>query len=343
MSPAFRTRYKYKKTRDSRALGSAARFLAATGTSAAGLLGIPRNLSSSCFATPMFASLLCRQNSTWSSEAIILRMDVGARTDVGRVRENNEDAFRIAVPQKLYVVSDGMGGEAHGEVASELAVNTIVEQGINSLGNSSLSLSGQTNAALSERTNRLASAVHLANEKIHAAGIEHPDQYGMGATVVAAWVDGDHLSVAHVGDSRIYLLRGGEFRQITGDHSLVAEQVRYGLLTPEQAENSHYSNVLTRALGPHAQVEVDAAEYPIQAGDTLLLCTDGLTRMVNDATIGKMLVGAKSAQQAADQLVDAANEKGGNDNVTVVVIRALPDPIDSGEKPPKKDPLYDTA
>lgn len=270
-------------------------------------------------------------------------MDVGARTDVGRVRENNEDAFRIAAPQKLYVVSDGMGGEAHGEVASELAVNTIVEYGVISLGNSSLPLSGQPNSALSERTNRLASAVLLANEKIHAAGVDHPDQYGMGATVVAAWVDGDHLSIAHVGDSRIYLLRGGDLRQITGDHSLVAEQVRYGLLTPEQAENSHYSNVLTRALGPHAQVEVDAAEYPIQTGDTLLLCTDGLTRMVNDASISKVLVKAQSAQQAADDLVDAANEKGGSDNVTVVVIRALPEPVESGEKPREKDPLYDTA
>ena len=271
-------------------------------------------------------------------------MDVGARTDVGRVRENNEDAFRVAAPQHLYVVSDGMGGEAHGEVASELAVNTVVEHSVASLVNSSLPLSGEANAGLSERTNRLASAVHLANEKIHAAGSDHPEQFGMGATVVAAWLDGDHVSVAHVGDSRIYLLRGNEFRQITGDHSLVAEQVRYGLLTPEQAENSHYSNVLTRALGPHAKVEVDAAEYPLQSGDTLLLCTDGLTRMLNDAAIRKTLSTAKSAQEAADELVEAANKGGGNDNVTVIVVRALPEAQpDSSEKPRKKDPLYDTA
>lgn len=270
-------------------------------------------------------------------------MEVGARTDVGRVRENNEDAYRIAAPQNLFVVSDGMGGEAHGEVASALAVDTIVDHGVESLANSSLPFSGPPNAALSDRTNRLASAVHLANAKIHASGIDHPDQYGMGATVVAAWVDGDRVSVAHVGDSRIYHLRGSEFRQITGDHSLVAEQVRYGLLTPEQAEASQYSNVLTRALGPHADVEVDAAEYPLQSGDTLLLCTDGLTRMLKDSAICKTLVAAKSAQDAADALVETANKNGGNDNVTVVVVRALPDPVDSGEKPRKKDPLYDTA
>lgn len=271
-------------------------------------------------------------------------MDVGARTDVGRVRENNEDAFRIAAPQKLYVVSDGMGGEAHGEVASELAVDTIVEHGVESLAHPAQPLSGPPNSTLSDRTNRLASAVRLANAKIHAAGADHPEQFGMGATVVAAWVDADHLSVAHVGDSRVYLLRGGEFRQITGDHSLVAEQVRYGLLTPEQAENSHYSNVLTRALGPHADVEVDAAEYPLQPGDTLLLCTDGLTRMLPDAVICKMLSGAKSAQEAADELVEAANKKGGNDNITVVVVRALPGPVgDPAEEPRKKDPLHDTA
>jgi len=270
-----------------------------------------------------------------------LRIEVGARTDVGRVRENNEDAFKVAAPQNLFVVSDGMGGEAHGEVASELAVETVVQHGIESLSDPELPYSTQANTTLSDRTNRLASAVHLANARIHAAGVKHPEQFGMGATVVAVWLDGNQLSVAHVGDSRVYLMRAGDFRQITGDHSLVAEQVRYGLLTPEQAENSHYSNVLTRALGPHTDVEVDAAEYPLQEGDTLLLCTDGLTRMVNDASISKALRAAASAQKAAEALVDAANENGGNDNITVVVVRVSAD--SDGEKPAKKDPLYDTA
>ncbi len=129
---------------------------------------------------------------------------------------------------------------------------------------------------LSARTNRLASALNLANRRIYESALQHPEQRGMGATIIAAWTDGPLLSIAHVGDSRIYLLRGGALQQLTADHSLVAEQVRSGLISKQQAEVSELQNVLTRALGPHAEVLIDAAEHPLQPGDAIVLCTDGL-------------------------------------------------------------------
>lgn len=250
-------------------------------------------------------------------------MDAGARTDVGRVRENNEDAYRIEASLELFVVSDGMGGEAHGEVASGLTVETVIEHCQASLANLSTPLFGEPRPDFSPRTNRLASAVHLANKRIYDAGERNLTQRGMGATVVAAWFEGSRLSLAHVGDSRAYLLRGGSLEQLSADHSLVAEQVRQGLLTPQQAEASELQNVLTRALGPHDDVAVDVEEHMLLPGDTLLLCTDGVSRMVTDEEIASTLITSLAAQQAADRLIDLANENGGVDNSTAIVVRLM--------------------
>ncbi len=229
-----------------------------------------------------------------------MRFDVGARTSVGRVRENNEDAYLVSEPDGLFVVSDGMGGEAHGEVAAALTVKAIAEHCKAAVTDPTTTLIGAEVPEVSPRANRLASAVRAANLAIYHAGLENPEQRGMGATVVAAWIDGADLSVAHVGDSRIYMLHGGELRQITADHSLVAEQVRNGLLTPAQAAVSSFQNVLTRALGPREEAKVDAADHKIEAGDVLLLCSDGVTRMVTDAEITVKL-SSPTAQQAADE------------------------------------------
>jgi PPM family protein phosphatase len=253
-------------------------------------------------------------------------MDVGARTDLGRVRENNEDAYRVDAPIGLFVVSDGMGGEAHGEVASALTVETIVEHCQASLSEPSTPLFGEKRPELSARTNRLASAVFLANRRIHEEAARNPAQYGMGATVVAVWADDQRLSISHVGDSRVYLLRGGALEQLTADHSLVAEQVRQGLLTPQQAESSELQNVLTRALGPHEEIGIDADEHILMPGDTLLLCSDGVSRMVTDEEIASTLMTSAGAQGAADRLIDLANENGGVDNSTAIVVRCLPVP-----------------
>jgi protein phosphatase len=255
-----------------------------------------------------------------------VNIDVGARTDVGRVRDNNEDAYRIEPSLGLFVISDGMGGEAHGEIASHLAVETIVEHCQASLEDPATTSYGESRPELSPRTNRLAGAVFLANRRIYELGERNIEQRGMGATVVAAWIEGQHLSLAHVGDSRAYLLRAAVLEQLTADHSLVAEQVRQGLITPQQAENSELQNVLTRALGPHEEIGIDAGEHTLMPGDTVLLCTDGVSRMVTDEEIASTLMTSMSAQQAADRLIELANENGGVDNSTAIVIRIAPEP-----------------
>jgi len=254
-----------------------------------------------------------------------LLIDAGAQSDMGRVRQNNEDAYRIEPALDLYILCDGMGGEAHGEMASQLGVETVLTHCLEAQNNISAPLFGELRTDLAETTNRLASAVTLANRKIFEAASANPDQSGMGTTIVAAWLKDGRLSLAHVGDSRAYLLRGGALEQLTDDHSLVAENVRRGIMTPQEAENSSLQSVLMRALGSNANVEVDASEYMLLEGDTLVLCTDGLTRMVTDPEIASTITTVEPAQAAAQRLVELANDYGGVDNVTVIVIRVLPD------------------
>ena len=249
-----------------------------------------------------------------------MRIVSGGVTDLGRVRTNNEDCFRIVESLNLFVLADGMGGEAHGEVASEMAVETIVkacmepaDPGVTQLGSSE--------PAWSEKTRRLTGAVHQANRNIYDSAEAHPEQHGMGATLTAAWIDGARLSVAHVGDSRLYLLRSGNLQQLTSDHSLVAEQVRRGILTAAEAEESEMQSVLLRALGALPDVEVDTEEHTVFARDTLLLCCDGLTRMVSDPEIAGTLQSENDPTKAAEKLIALANERGGVDNITVIVVR----------------------
>jgi PPM family protein phosphatase len=251
----------------------------------------------------------------------LLRIQTGARTDLGRVRKNNEDSYQIESELRLFVLSDGMGGEAHGEVASNLAVQAIVTHCQQAENSRATPIFGDPQPDVSERTNRLASAIHLANRKVFEMASANPEQKGMGATIVAAWMEGQKLSIAHVGDSRAYLLRAGTLEQLTADHSLVAEKVRIGILTPQEADASEMQSVLTRAVGTSATVQVDATELILLVGDTLLLCSDGLTRMVTDPEIASTLLTSTSAQEAADRLIELANEYGGLDNASVIVIR----------------------
>src|SRR5580692_2540593 len=253
----------------------------------------------------------------------LLHIQAGARTDLGRVRKNNEDCYAMDPSLQLFVLSDGMGGEAHGEVASALAVQTVLthcRQGENSR---TTPIFGESSPDVSEKTNRLASAIHLANRKVFETAASNPEQKGMGATIVAAWIDGPRLSIAHVGDSRAYLLRAGSMDQLTADHSLVAEKVRVGILTPQEADASELQSVLTRAVGTNSSVEVDTDEQALLVGDVVLLCSDGLTRMVTDPEIASLLLTSTSAQESADRLVDLANDNGGVDNATVIVLRVV--------------------
>jgi serine/threonine protein phosphatase PrpC len=250
-----------------------------------------------------------------------VRIVSGGVTDLGRVRSNNEDCFRIVEPLNLFVLSDGMGGEAHGEVASALAVETIVKYCMEGGADPGVAQIGNTDLAWSEKTKRLTTAVHLANKNIYESAEAHPEQHGMGATLTAAWIDGSKLSIAHVGDSRAYLLRGGTLQQLTSDHSLVAEQVRRGILTAAEAEESEMQSVLLRALGALPDIEVDTEEHVLFARDILLLCCDGLTRMVTEPEIAGTLQVETDPAKAAERLIELANERGGVDNITVIVIR----------------------
>src|SRR6202162_2657924 len=253
----------------------------------------------------------------------LLHIEIGARTDLGRVRKNNEDCYLIDSSLQLFVLSDGMGGEAHGEVASNLAVQTVLthcRQGENSR---ATPIFGESRTDVSDRTNRLASAIHLANRKVFETASSNDEQKGMGATIVAAWIEAQRLSIAHVGDSRAYLLRAGSMDQLTADHSLVAEKVRVGILTPQEADASELQSVLTRAVGTNSSVEVDTDEQALLVGDFVLLCSDGLTRMVTDPEIASTLLTTASAQESADRLVELANDNGGVDNVSVIVLQVV--------------------
>jgi serine/threonine protein phosphatase PrpC len=250
-----------------------------------------------------------------------VRIASGGVTDVGRVRSNNEDCFKIVEPLHLFVLSDGMGGEAHGEIASAMAVETVVKHCLDFEANPAAKVVGTVEPKWSARTKRLSTAVHLANRNIFKSAEANEEQRGMGATLTAVWIDDARLSVAHVGDSRAYLLRGGGLLQLTRDHSLVAEQVRRGILTAAEAEESDMQSVLLRALGAQAEIEVDAEEHTLFPRDVLLLCSDGLTRVVTEPEIAGTLQAETDPMRAAEKLVALANERGGPDNITVVIVR----------------------
>jgi protein phosphatase len=239
-----------------------------------------------------------------------VRIASGGVSDVGQVRTNNEDCYKIVEPLNLFVLSDGMGGEVHGEIASAMAVETVVKHCLDAETNPTAQVIGAVQPYWSARTQHLAKAAE-----------KNPDHRGMGATLTAAWIDGAKLSIAHVGDSRAYLLRSGSLLQLTRDHSLVAEQVRRGILTAAEAEESSMQSVLLRALGAQAAIEVDAEEHTLFPRDVLLLCSDGLTRMVTEPEIAGTLQAETDPARAAEKLVALANERGGPDNITVLTVR----------------------
>lgn len=244
-----------------------------------------------------------------------MRLKVGAATSVGRVRPINEDAFSTDAAAGLFVVCDGMGGSAAGEVASRLAVQTIGER-VNAG-----PLPSGTVRGFQPRTAHLGRAVEDANRVILERSREDAAHGGMGTTVVGVWVGESVASVAHVGDSRLYLSNEEGFESVTRDHSLVEAQVQAGLLNREQSLKSEQQNILLRAVGREPDVDVELNEVPIAPGDRLLLCTDGLTRMVSDGALAETLARFRGDPQAAcDHLVAEANDNGGPDNITVVVI-----------------------
>jgi len=239
----------------------------------------------------------------------------GAKTNLGRVRENNEDKFDFFVPDQghilaergcLYAVADGMGGHAAGQIASEYALNVTIR-----------AFYSDTE---SETADALRGAVQQANQLINEAANALPERNQMGTTLTCAVIREDDLFIGHVGDSRAYLYRDEELRQITEDHSWVAEQVKRGAMTPEEAETSPFRNYITRSLGTMPDVDVDLYQEKLQEGDVILLCSDGLCGLISDAEIAETL-SKRSPSLATLMLVEKANEAGGRDNITAVVLQ----------------------
>lgn len=243
-----------------------------------------------------------------------------AQTDIGRKRSHNEDCYAADPALGLYVVCDGMGGGNAGEVASHMAIDAILAHVKAEAQRRSVAGRGTVNRNLSPLTNQLADAIRAANETVYRASWEQAKYAGMGTTVVAARLTERHVSVAHVGDSRLYLIRNGAIQTLTSDHSWVAEQVEKGYMTEEEAERSPRRNIVTRALGVESYVDIDLAEIPIANGDLLLLCSDGLTRGVRCRDILNTLEAPGDLCVKVQRLVSQANDAGGDDNITVLLV-----------------------
>jgi protein phosphatase len=222
-----------------------------------------------------------------------------------------------------------MGGGNAGEVASALAVEAIQAHLAEAVRYADLPLIGHCDATVSASANRLASAIRAANDVVHRESWSRPDYAGMGTTVVAALLREEVLSIAHVGDSRLYLVRNGTIQALTTDHSWVAEQILEGFITEEEAERSPSRNIVTKALGVESTVDVELTEVPVRTGDMLLLCSDGLTRGVSPKDILHILSGSEDLPTMSDRLIVMANEAGGDDNTTVVVV-ALRNEFEAG-------------
>lgn len=242
-------------------------------------------------------------------------------TDAGRMRDQNEDRIALLPQHGLAVLADGMGGHQAGEVAATITTDTIVEQ----LAGAGPRARGARAKGRSPRakppTQQIAQAIAEANAAVYRAAQGRADYRGMGATLVVALLAGSRLYFAHAGDSRLYRLRAGVLEQLTRDHSLVQDLVVRGLFTPDEARRSPAKNVVTRALGVDAVLEPDHGETLVAPGDAYLLCSDGLTDVVNDAEIAAILDAAADPRTAAERLVGRANALGGPDNISVVVMR----------------------
>jgi PPM family protein phosphatase len=247
----------------------------------------------------------------------MLRLKSAARSDVGMIRSGNEDSFETKENADrtfgIYVVADGMGGHAAGEVASLMAVQAVITE----LGDLTAIDDG------GKAGTKLADSLRTANRNIHDRMLAEADKQGMGTTASVLVLDQKRYLIGQVGDSRVYLLRDGSLQQITKDHSYVQEQVDAGFLTPEQAKYHPYSNVITRCVGASEMVEPDVYRGDIKAGDIFLVASDGLTGMVDDRRIHALLMSRAEPERKVHSLISEANGRGGLDNITAVVVHVL--------------------
>lgn len=244
------------------------------------------------------------------------------RTDVGRRRKINEDSFLVSPEAGLYAVCDGMGGHNAGEVASKMAIETIAAFIERSGVEKEITWPWGLDANLSFDANRLKTAVRLANARVFQAADNREELTGMGTTVVALVVSDRLMTIASAGDSRCYLVRGGELRQLTRDDSWVSAALGEGILNSDDVEHHPLRNVITKAVGARDTIDLDLVEHRLEPGDLVMLCSDGLHGMINDQEIARILgSGERTLEDASARLIEAANEAGGRDNVTVVLLR----------------------
>jgi serine/threonine protein phosphatase PrpC len=247
-----------------------------------------------------------------------LKLEVAALTDVGCRRSNNEDSFGYNLATQIFAVCDGMGGMAGGEIASSTAVNELVQ------------FFSQPAMSATQGEQRLYQSILHANRQVCSLAHDRDELRGMGTTLVSACIDGRKIVIGNVGDSRAYFLRDGGCAQITHDHSFVAEQVRSGIISPDDAESSPLQSLITRAIGSAESVEPDLFTAAIEPGDMVLLTTDGLTRYADAEVIANLILGSPDLPEACQALIDIAKEQGAVDNVTCLLLRfseAESDPV----------------
>jgi len=255
-----------------------------------------------------------------------MRIVSAGLTDLGKCRLHNEDSFAFSDEQGLYIVADGMGGHAAGEIASRTAVSVIFDFVSHQFTKGDATWPPGIDASLDHHHQVLMAAAHAANQCLCNLSEKNAQYTGMGTTLVAMMVNGANAYIAHVGDSRVYLLRDKHLQMLTHDHTWVNEQVQRNLLSTEEAREHRWRNVITRALGSTCNLAVDAVKKEIRLGDWFLLCSDGLTSMVADAEIEGILSQGADAdpRQVCRLLVDKANAAGGEDNISLVLVRAVP-------------------
>jgi protein phosphatase len=253
-----------------------------------------------------------------------MRVRFSGETNVGITRDHNEDSFYLPVRERLAIVADGMGGHASGEVASRLAVDTIVGHFQTTENEQELTWPYKVDRGQRFQTNRLVSAIKLANLKIYEEADRNSDCRGMGTTVVTTIFADGALLIGHVGDSRLYRLRGGKLEQMTQDHSLLNDYVKMKRLSPGEIANFPHKNVIVRALGMKPSVEVDVIVDQPRLGDIYMLCTDGLSGMVSDEELAGLAASETDLDKLCERLIAAANANGGLDNITVVCARLEP-------------------
>lgn len=252
-----------------------------------------------------------------------MRIQACGLSDVGKKRSKNEDCFLVRPELGLFIVADGMGGHSGGEFASRFAVNTIEEVIQSMSSDPEATVISGVNSEETDFGDRLHYAIQVASQKIYDQALFDQELRGMGTTVVALLSCENRVCLANVGDSRGYLLRDGELRQITLDHSLVSEQMRAGLITEKDARTHRYKNIITRSVGYQEDVEIDVNYMELSVGDRILLCTDGLTNMVTDDDLKKYMLNFKELDELCRGLVRLANERGGDDNITVLICEAV--------------------